>query len=179
MIACVQHSSVTLFRQPFQFIPNSYQESVNNALNEDLLPELGCIPPWLSSESHCNKIYEFDSKFYQSFLPSGVVFENYTLPNRLYDQNVAQKRSKKPCLKMTILVERRLKQISDKIRYAVELWFHTDVVFKKKVVSYDMFNFVVDAGSSLGLWLGLSILNITDAVIAFVYNLNLKKLLYK
>ena len=51
--------------------------------------------------------------------------------------------------------------------------------FKRKVVAYDMFNFVVDVGSSLGLWLGLSILNMSDAMVNFAYKLNLKKLLLR
>ena len=89
----------------------------------------------------------------------------------------AQKKGKKPCLKTTVLVERRVKQVKDKYySYTVDLLFNTDVVFKRRVVAYDMFNFVVDIGSSLGLWLGLSILNITDAIIRFAYKLNLKKL---
>ena len=33
---------------------------------------------------------------------------------------------------------------------------------EKKVIVYTFFNFIIDVGSSLGLWLGLSALGITD-----------------
>ena len=36
------------------------------------------------------------------------------------------------------------------------------VKVKKKIVIYNWFNFIVDVGSSLGLWLGLSAIGITD-----------------
>ena len=39
------------------------------------------------------------------------------------------------------------------------------VKVEKKVVAYTWFNFIIDVGSSLGLWLGLSALSIIDQAI--------------
>ena len=157
-----------------------YKDCVDNELTNDLLPDLGCIPPWLSANNQCDGIYEESSKLGQSFYEGGLVYENYSLPSIYHDQNKAQQKCKKPCLKTTIQVERKQKgEPRDNNHYFVDLRFITEIVLKRKIVAYDMFNFVVDVGSSLGLWLGLSILNITDCIINFVYNLDLEKLLYK
>ena len=43
--------------------------------------------------------------------------------------------------------------------------FKKTVIVERKVVVYSLFNFIVDVGSSLGLWLGLSALGITDLAI--------------
>ena len=82
-------------------------------------------------------------------------------------------------MKTTIFVTNALSDVSDGDYYGAVLLFNSEVVFKKRVVVYDLFNFVVDVGSSLGLWLGLSMLNISDAVLDFFYNLNLKKIFQK
>ena len=157
----------------------SFGDCVDREIGEDLLPELGCVPPWLSPKSQCNRYFEYGSKFNNMFFLDSAVYENYSIPSMMYVQNKAQKACKKPCLKTTILVERKRKHLSNDYEHTVDLLFNTDVSFKRKIVAYDMFNFVVDVGSSLGLWLGLSILNITDTLINFANKLNLKKLLYK
>ena len=48
------------------------------------------------------------------------------------------------------------------------------VEVKKVMIAYDMFHFIVDAGSSLGLWLGLSALGIYDLIIE-LYDMVKKK----
>ena len=47
----------------------------------------------------------------------------------------------------------------------INLRFNKMVEVKKKIIAYDMFDFIIDAGSSLGLWLGLSALGIFDLFI--------------
>ena len=41
----------------------------------------------------------------------------------------------------------------------------TEVLVTTDVMAYDIFNLVVDMGSALGLWLGLSAISIFDLVI--------------
>ena len=43
--------------------------------------------------------------------------------------------------------------------------FRKTVRVERKVVVYTFFNFIVDVGSSLGLWLGLSALGVTNLFI--------------
>ena len=143
----------------------SFKDCVDRELTTDLLPELGCIPPWLSPNNQCDGIYEKRSNLLQSFLEGGSVYENYTAPNKYRDLNKAQKTCQKPCLKTYIFTEKTSEEMADMTHYFVVLRFKSDVVFNKKVVAYDLFNFVVDVGSSLGLWLGLSILSISNGIL--------------
>ena len=46
--------------------------------------------------------------------------------------------------------------------FQVQLKFNQEVKFIKKVEYYSFLQFLVDVGSSLGLWLGLSIIGLTD-----------------
>ena len=48
---------------------------------------------------------------------------------------------------------------------AARLESQNNVVILKDVYSYDLFNLVVDLGSALGLWLGLSALSIFDNIL--------------
>ena len=72
-----------------------------------------------------------------------------------------QKYCKQPCLhtRTTSLVKNE-KGISGTV-----LQFNEDVVFTKKMTTYGYFEFIIDIGSSLGLWLGLSVFGLTDLFI--------------
>ena len=67
----------------------SFGDCVEREIAEDLVPELGCIPPWLSQNNQCNGIIEHNSKLWLSFYAKGAVYENYTNPSLMYDQNKA------------------------------------------------------------------------------------------
>ena len=76
----------------------------------------------------------------------------------------AETRCKKPCLKMT----NKISVISDNDGFyssILKFRFRERVRVEKKVVVYKLFDFIIDIGSSLGLWLGLSALSITDLAI--------------
>ena len=47
----------------------------------------------------------------------------------------------------------------------LHLKFKKMVRVERKIVVYTWFNFIIDVGSSLGLWLGLSALGITELAI--------------
>ena len=79
-----------------------------------------------------------------------------------------QKNCTDPCLTTEIDVQLRSKGASDhpKKTYArVNLDFDTAVEKRYRVISYDFYNFLIDIGSSLGLWLGISVLSLTDIVL--------------
>ena len=46
----------------------------------------------------------------------------------------------------------------------IHLQFNTEVVKSRNVLNYNLYNFLIDVGSSLGLWLGLSVLSFADAL---------------
>ena len=127
---------------------------------------MDCIPPWLSSENQChNNITTYNKTAKQI---SAMIYESFVIPLFGSKSTAAESRCKKPCKKMT----NRISMISDKSRSGhsvYEFRFKEKVRVEKKVVVYTWFNFIVDVGSSLGLWLGLSALGITDmAIEAFI-----------
>ena len=46
--------------------------------------------------------------------------------------------------------------------------FHPKVVVTERVPNYSMFQYIIDVGSSLGLWLGLSVLGLHDLAVSAV-----------
>ena len=53
--------------------------------------------------------------------------------------------------------------------FILELLFY---ILKFQVVIYGWFEFIIDAGSSLGLWLGLSALGIWDFIVEYTRKIN-------
>ena len=49
----------------------------------------------------------------------------------------------------------------------VKIEFNPKVTKYIKLSNYNMYNYLVDVGSSLGLWLGLSVLTLYDAGLSF------------
>ena len=67
----------------------------------------------------------------------------------------AEKRCPKPCNKMTIIVKNRgISKFKNWNGSQFIFEFNPTYEFKSKVLAYDGFDFIVDSGSSLGLWIG-------------------------
>ena len=47
----------------------------------------------------------------------------------------------------------------------LDLQFDNHVVHTKEMLAYDFSNFLIDIGSSLGLWFGLSVFGLADLVV--------------
>ena len=83
----------------------------------------------------------------------------------------AEIRCKHPCKKMTNTVSVRAENVgvgtseTGETETLLILNFKKTVRIEKSIVVYTFFNFIIDIGSSLGLWLGLSALGITDLAI--------------
>ena len=73
---------------------------------------------------------------------------------------------KKPCVNINIaLIKTWLKENMPKENSIALFPNNEEFIVHIRAYSYDMFNLVVDLGSSLGLWLGLSALSIFDALL--------------
>ena len=71
-----------------------------------------------------------------------------------------------PCQAMSISIERTL-YLTKIINYGfINLQTNEVVAYIKDVYSYDIFDLLVDLGSSLGLWLGLSAVSVFDCILA-------------
>jgi hypothetical protein len=67
----------------------------------------------------------------------------------------AEQNCNKPCNKMTVTVKNRgISKFKNLNGSHFIFVFNPTYEFKSKVLAYDGFDFIVDTGSSLGLWIG-------------------------
>ena len=76
------------------------------------------------------------------------------------------------CLKPCLTLDLKLRLVHESSYLVnegcVEISLNHEVVVHTAAIAYDMFNLVVDLGSALGLWLGLSALSIFDIILQFL-----------
>ena len=58
-------------------------------------------------------------------------------------------------------------KISPIFEHSIRLKFENKVLVTESMISFDELNLLVDVGSSLGLWMGLSVFGILDKVVQF------------
>ena len=74
----------------------------------------------------------------------------------------ARQACKSPCVYQKFRVAKSGRIQAEQDKSFILLKFNPTVVKRMLVPNYEPFDFVVDLGSSLGLWLGLSALSILD-----------------
>ena len=91
----------------------------------------------------------------------GVVFNLFNLieVQAIFDY------CKPPCVKMDITLERVVHETQMVGKSVVDIHWPTTVKVKTTAYSFDKFALIVELGSSLGLWLGLSALSFLDVVL--------------
>lgn len=141
----------------------NFHECISNGIETRIKKPLGCIPPWLSDENQCNGTY------HDNFLEAIPDFEGefhwpvYTLHNSQLESEC-----KTSCNRTKYLVVEG-ESISDYHGYgAAYISFVQNVQMTEKVANYHMFDFIIDVGSSMGLWLGLSVFGLYDLAVTVV-----------
>ena len=147
-------------------VNNEYEACVDDYLWEYVQRSMPCNPPWLSSHHQCNEslrnisVYQFLADDFQEKIVE-VLFE--------YRKNFAEEKCKRPCVVMTNHAKLKGRGATKFGISGAYLEFSPEVTMKSKVKAYDMFKFIIDVGSSLGLWIGLSALGLMDFVIEYMY----------
>ena len=123
---------------------------------------MDCTPPWLSPNNQCSSnISTFNSTKSEVF---DLILYLFMMHKKELKPTIAEKKCQKPCQKMTNTLSLAGESIIEGITI-VTLRFDNQVRIEKKIVAYTLFNFIIDVGSSLGLWLGLSALGIFEIII--------------
>ena len=140
---------------------DDFGKCVDDMLQDVFVPVLGCIPPWMSLNNQCNGTYEERFAFKVDDFDQKYVDVPYTLRNM-----EIERRCRKFCAstKATVLVRERLLKGPPKIYIA----FNKNVKVTEKIFSYGPFQFIIDVGSSVGLWLGLSVLGFYDLTVQLI-----------
>ena len=144
----------------------SYRQCVEEELRSRWLPAYGCMPPWMSkaTQYRCNAsvVYSSDHKALHDEAKA-IYFES------LYGFDPVFSSCLSPCLQTSVRVKNY--GLYDRPHWnfsRITISFHAEV---KKVMMKSAYSFedlLIEAGSSLGLWLGLSVIGLYDIFILAV-----------
>ena len=126
-----------------------------------ILPTLGCMIPWISRRDGCTKHIQR--------LPKHQLLLNWILI--IIDTNswggIEYKSQSCPtsCTLLSTHSEKILSSFSSVDYNSIFLYFGEEIKVENIVLSYDSTSLLVEIGSCLGLWLGLSVVGIYDLVV--------------
>ena len=142
----------------------SYADCVAQEHAEIFKPILGCRPPWLSGPDNS------DNCKGQTPLTSEQLDDwHIKLDDFMFDLKRRGKGDSgnclKPCKGLFADSKMFIEMEPEENDFFAYLTFVREVKVTKYVRSYGLFELVVDVGSSLGLWIGLSIVGLFDLVL--------------
>ncbi len=145
-------------------IGEKFKKCVDDKVQEDFMQnKVECVPPWLSYNNQCNLTYS--ENFYGEF--KNIFKENYLEMAEILSNNKFEEACRTSCKKKTFIVNEKGTKKNHFLSEVV-LTFNPKVLVTERVPNYDMFKYIIDVGSSLGLWLGLSVLGLHDLVVLAV-----------
>ena len=140
------------------FAYEEFDKCVDEEVKKVWKPLINCNPPWLTSEDQCNRMFNITTdngnEIYEKTLKTQFgIYQMKTFP--------AKEKCFNPCTvaQSMVLVSGRDK---DQYNSLVTLDFEEQVVYTTKKLAYGPSEFLIDLGSSLGLWFGLSVFGIMD-----------------
>ena len=143
---------------------DSYTACIDAEMRERILPVFGCMVPWMGQSNSCQGPFER--------LPDHEGLLNWILVMVLNSMGGKQYTSEKCRLPCTILSVRStyLQKAESWLRTsnAFVLYLSNDVSVQRIVLAYGLGDLLVEVGSCLGLWLGLSVVGIFDIIVLVV-----------
>ena len=138
----------------------SYSDCVDAEMRDWIMPTLGCMLPWMSTRDACTKPIQRLLKheplvkwIFNMVINSygGIEYESESCPQSctLLSAHSAMTLSGYPMFQYSLIF----------------LYFKKDIQVEKIVLAYDSTALLVEIGSCLGLWLGLSIVGIFDLMV--------------
>ena len=145
--------------------PNySYEKCVDDFVRRDMKTKLGCIPPLLSDHDHCELVKK------EKLDDIGYYKDKYAVPYMINALTKGEEMCPKPCQQQKIHVTLKDQEPSAKGCF-VTFAFNPKVKVLTEQANYNWFNFIVDIGSSLGTWAGLSAIYLIDIGLHPISNL--------
>ena len=143
---------------------NTYGECIESTMREKLKSWYGCLPPWLPGKIKSSEICEAQAKVKMPDSQTMKEIKNEINKYLSGKDFFANDECKTPCVSMQIKLKQTFRG-TNVAATTVAFETATEVLVTTDVMAYDIFNLVVDMGSALGLWLGLSAISIFDLVI--------------
>ena len=144
-----------------EYADGEFERCVDEELQKVWKPLINCNPPWLSSQDQCTGLLKVSNATYSELMkePHDTIFE--ILYMKTY---AAKERCTKPCTltRSNILSNGHRENNDYDPRKFLKIKFDDLVIKHRKVIGYYFSDFLIDMGSSLGLWFGLSVFGILD-----------------
>ena len=142
---------------------DSKYSSFSNCMEEeqyiDFLDILGCVNPFLTT----NESRSCKTTFNQTYMKAYTDYtSSYLTLNIAYKQSITIPECPLPCTRQEISL-RRVQKISSPTS-AIGLFFRNDIMVSEAYQSFTFISLLVEIGSSVGFYLGLSCLSILDLV---------------
>ena len=142
--------------------PNADHESYSSCVTADMrsriMPSLGCMVPWIAKEDACiGKLNRLEK--HQEIIEWLFKITEHSWGKVLYKPETCLP----PC---TVLTAHSTFASSGLYKDNLfELYFSPDIQVEKITLAYDSGDLLVEIGSCLGLWLGLSVIGIYDLLL--------------
>ena len=147
----------------------TYADCVEAEARQEFLPLLGCMIPWISSEDQCTSPVQINNT-YNRLIQSKNLWSVFESGSGM-QYSACNAPSTKRNIRQTFL-----RTIKTSSKFLLKIYFKDEVKHIKSIPAYGPLEFIVEVGSSLGLWLGLSIVGVFDLVIMFLREIdNVKK----
>ena len=156
---------------------DAYDECIDDELQKVWKPMINCNPPWISAKDQCNDIINMTQKTADS-----VRKITFNTVNGIYEMKTypAKESCTKPCTVTQPNIFYGKEHKGESSEFTLILSFADQVVYTTKKLAYGSSNFLIDMGSSLGLWFGLSVFGITDlGITAFQWVKNTRQEIMK
>ena len=160
----------------------SYGDCIENALQNQLMQWYGCLPVWFPPEhgqwlTRAGQKYPTASSVHNLTCINPIKpFQSYelqrTITFQLWHLVINQdlecmKNCLPPCVTMKIKPRLMTYRDNFKEKATLEIVWDKNVIKMKSTHSIDFFDLIVELGSALGLWLGLSALSLVDVFLTY------------
>ena len=148
----------------------TYAQCIEAAMQQLLMDWYGCLPPWFDypitpDENDC----EVDMQDKKALLEK---IENFFFTLTAGVEIEELKTCLPPCLTTKVRIRKGGFFSNFPSQHTVRFGNAAKVKFLKTVYSFDMFDLLVELGSALGLWLGMSALSLLDVSIISIYKIS-------
>ena len=146
----------------YDYEEDEYENFMKEELEQLVKPIIGCNPDWLSLGDDCET---FVGNFSEEYKNSTEMTLDMILEMKRFP---SQELYKDPCIETRSYVKLRSKEKDANAYLTLDIQFDKEVIRTRKILAYNFSNFLIDIGSSLGLWFGLSVFGLTDMGMQFL-----------
>ena len=140
---------------------DSYASCIDAEMQGKILPVLGCLVPWIRHQGSCkgplNRLPEHEGL---------VRWLRGIAINAFGGKQYKSKKCLFPCSSFFVKSKFLLTGSSKTHRNNVFSLYFSDIIYVRRIVpAYSLGDLLVEAGSCLGLWLGLSVVGVFDIIV--------------